>query len=377
MAWLRLGDTAATYPKLLECGEHPEADEDTVDLVFGWFMRVAAQSAQHPHRTDYIVSLATARLLGRTRARTDQLIKFAVFGGLMSECEVDGRRALSLINDPEFVHIKTQDVLDWERQRRDDNGKPELTVPVRFRDGDACRYCGRVVNFLARTGKLAGTYDHRPAGAPGDPERSVVACSSCNSSRKDLPLEIADEQWPLLGPPAVPYYASTTVKWLHGHAALVESLGLDLPPLADPSFRNLKAGTVLRPVDPAPDGVRPAGARPADPAPVRVRPAEPPVKVADGSAADRPPDGLLTAPDRSPTGPAGQRQDARVRTTGRAGRAGSGRDGSGQVGTGLVGAGGDGPGLAGQGQPAQPGGRRRRRGRRGRGQSGEGRGENQ
>jgi hypothetical protein len=350
MAWIRLGDTAATYPKLLEVDEHPDADESSVDEVFGWFIRIAAQSAQHPHRTDYIVTMATARHIGRTRARTDRLIGFASFAGLLEVVEMeDGRTALKLLNDPEFVHIKTGEVLEFEKQRRADNGKPEITTLVRMRDGDACRYCGRVVNFAARTGKLAGTYDHRPPGKPADAERSVVACSSCNATRGDMPLEVADAAVPLLPPPPIPYYSKDTRRWLHGHAPLLAANGLTPPALADATFKNLTPGTVLQHADTAPSCVRSAVAQSADTAPMSVRPA--PVPTA--------PRGAGQAPDRRLTGPGGPRQDASVQATGTPGRDGSGRAGSGGVG----------PGAARSAGPAvpdpAPGRRRSRRGRKG------------
>lgn len=354
MAWIRLGDTAATYPKLLEVDEHPDADESSVDEVFGWFIRIAAQSAQHPHQTDYIVTMATARLLGRTRVRTDRLIGFASFAGLLEVIEVgEGRTALKLLNDPEFVHIKTGEVLDFERQRRIDNGKPEITTLIRLRDGDACRYCGRVVNFLARTGKLAGTYDHRPPGKPADAERSVVACSSCNSSRGDTPLEVADETMPLLSPPEKPYYAKATRKWLTDHAPLLAANGLTPPPLADPTFLNLTPGTVLQHADTAPERVRSAVAQPADTAPQSVRPAPVPSE----------PRALGQGPDRPRSGAGGQRQDAGVQATGTPGRAGTGR-----VGMGREGPSGAGPGAARSAGPLTPDllpkPRRNRRGRK-------------
>jgi len=348
MAWLRLGDTAATYPKLLEVAEHPDADESSVDEVFGWFLRIAAQSAQHPHATDYIVTLATARMIGGTRVRTDRLIGFASFAGLLEVVEVDDRVALKLLNDPEFVHIKTGDVLAFERQRRADNGKPEITTLVRMRDGDSCRYCGRVVDFRARTGKLAGTYDHRPPGKPADPERSVVACSSCNATRQDKPLELADADKPLLPPPALPYWSSATRVWLNNHAPLLAANGLTPPPRAERDFRNLTPGTVLQRPDDAPDtGVRSAVAQAEQEAAPEsgVRPA--PVPAPPGQP-----------PARSLTGQGGARQDPAVHGTGT-----PGRDGSGRVGTGRGAARSAGPDP--NDARGEPTARRTRRGRRG------------
>ncbi len=344
MAWLRLGDTAATYPALLEVSEHPDADESTVDEVFGYFMRVAAQAAQHPHATDYIVAMATAILIAGTRARADRLIGFASFTGLMTVIELDsGRRAIRLLNDPEFVHMKTADVLDFERQRRADNGNPEITVLVRMRDGDACRYCGKVVNFGARTGKLAGTYDHRPPGQPADAERSVVACSSCNASRGKTPLEVADAAMPLLPPPKHPYYSRSTRKWLAAYTALLSENGLTPPPPLAEGCKDLKSGTELRRTDPAPDGVRPVAGAPADPAPHGVRPA------------------TVANPTTSKSGPVRNRQDGGVRATESPGRDGTGRVGSARDGTGAVAAVRSG---APPSTPA-PSARSRRRGRRG------------
>jgi len=349
MAWLRLGDTAATYPKLLECGDHPDADDSTVNLVFGWFLRIAAEAARHPHATDYIVKMATARLIGGGRAATDQLIAFAMFGGLLTVVEIDERPVLRLLNDPEFVHIKTGEVLDFEKQRRSDNGKPEITVLVRVRDGDACRYCGRVVNFLARTGKLAGTYDHRPPGQPADAERSVVACSSCNATRKDLPLDVADELVPLLDPPRRTYYSISTRKWLHGHEALLSANGLEPPALADASFRNLAPGTELQHPETAPTRVRPGVAQPA----TVERPAD------DGRLS-----GARQEPDRPGPSQTGRQGDG-DRETG-TGRAGPGRDGSGRDGTGLDGTGGQARSAEAGPSSSRPRTRRSRRGGRNR-----------
>lgn len=53
---------------------------------------------------------------------------------------------------------------------------------MRWRDGDACRYCGKVVNWADRKGGKGGVYDHVcPASRTWHSE--VVACRSCNSIR--------------------------------------------------------------------------------------------------------------------------------------------------------------------------------------------------
>lgn len=326
MAWIRVSDTAAFYPALLGVAEHDTADERSVNEVFGWWLRLATLSAQH--LTDYVVTYAVVLQVSGTRAEADRLIALAEFAGLLATTTLDGgRRAVTLLNDPEFVHLKTSEEVAWEKKRREDNGNPGVTVLVRLRDGDACRYCGKVVNFRARTGKLAGTYDHRPPGQPADAERSVVACSSCNATRGNAPLEVADALLPLLPVPAEKYYHAGTRDWFQAYAALITEAGLTVPERR-PDQLNLRAGTVLQRPDTAPTtGVRPEAAATPPTSPQVTAPSE---------------------PDRTQVF---SRQEA--------------RDGTGRDGTGRYGPVREGPGQAGTGRDGQVG-ARRRRGRRGR-----------
>lgn len=63
--------------------------------------------------------------------------------------------------------------------------RPDLPPPsdpanpyrvVRERDGDVCRFCGRIVRFGARRGIAAGRFVHVD---PADPQSLVVACAEC------------------------------------------------------------------------------------------------------------------------------------------------------------------------------------------------------
>lgn len=208
MSWLRGGDNAATYPAVMALAAVPGADDRTLNEVFGFVMRCALQSAGH--MTDYYVDLGTAQLLGN--GRHEVLLRQAVKAGLLT---VEGRgktRRWKLIDDPEFIHIRLRDEVEWERRRKRDGANPDLTMPVRLRDGDACRYCVVVVNWRDRRGARGGTYDHLDASARKEttPDRLVVACRACNSS-----LKAADApDRPLLPPPDQPYYSPTTRKVL-------------------------------------------------------------------------------------------------------------------------------------------------------------------
>jgi hypothetical protein len=400
MAWLRLGDNAATYPALLECGEHPDADDDTVDVVFGWFIRVAAQAALHPHVSEYIVSMATARLIAGTRQRLEVRIKFASYGGLVTEIVVDGRPSLRLINDVKFVHLKTQEVLDWEDQQRRDNSNKHVTLLVRIRDGDACRYCQKIVFWADRRGAKGGTYDHRPPGRPASADTSVVACGACNSGRggiakafpkedADAALAAADEVYPLLLVPDEPYFSPASRAWLHKHETILGQYGIVPPPLADPDELPLEPGTPMpgaARATPSGVGAGPAtgkrsGAARATPSGVGAGPATgkrsgaaratppgagagPATAKRSGAARATPPGvgaGPATAevPDLAPI--SRSQQIGSLQNPDTPGRVGSGRVGSR---SGLAGAGGAGTGLAPQ-VPPDGGDGARRRGRRG------------
>jgi hypothetical protein len=335
-------------PRLLAVMEHELADDRTLNEVYGFFARLAGLSAQHT--TDYLVGYGTAWQVGGTRENTDRLIALCVFTGLLVDADArDGHRVYKLLDDPEFWHLKTAEELAWEKQRKEDNGNPHITVLVRLRDGDACRYCAKVVRFLGiRKGKLAGTYDHRPPGQPGSAETSVVSCGSCNAQRGNEPVPLADARLPLLEPPVVPYYHRSTREWLNGHHEILAQYHLTPPPLVDDQL-DVKPGTPAPGADPAPCGVRPATAtRPGGvPTPRRAKPAPP-----DPARPRRPADpGQI--PVRSGSGPVRFPQVTGVLDLDVPGRVGSGRDGS----------------VSGRGAPARsaapPPPARRRRGRRG------------
>ena len=215
MAWGRTGDTAANHPAALAVLEYEEVDDRLLNEVYGFVHRCSTQSAAHT--TDYVINRGTAiQMAGMSRASV--LIDVAIFAGLMTEVEVmvngKPRKAYKIIDDPEFIHLRTREEIEFERQRKTDNANPALIVPVRLRDGDACRYCGLVVSFApgVRKGRLAGTYDHRQPGKAATVDTYVVACGACNSARSDHPN--ADETIPLLPAPIKPYYNKHTIAWI-------------------------------------------------------------------------------------------------------------------------------------------------------------------
>lgn len=414
MAWLKAGDTAAMDERVLNIAALEGADERSMNEVFGFVMRMFLQAAQQ--ETDYRVSMGTAMALS---PRYEALLEQAARTGLLRVVVEEGLRVIYLVADAEFMHVRSREELEWERLRRADVANPQLTVPVRLRDGDACRYCGCVVSFGMRKGGRSGTYDHLKAGRPAQTEHElVVACRSCNSGRREAAGN-RDKLYPLLPPPPEGglYFAKSTITWLESHGTILAQLGLSLPKRPR-GAKELKPGAQTRSdVEPRP-GATPAiddaaTAAPAPsgdqrPAPSSTRPADaaPPtggdqraVSAQEGDAgsdqsghqrADHSP--VPSAPATSPTGQGTRAEEGQHERTADAGpiqvasqrtsipattstnsasadSADPQAEGSGYPGTGRDGSGRDGtdrdePARAG-GPPGQGSGvRRKKRGRR-------------
>lgn len=239
MPWGRIGDTAAHHPIALAVLEHEDADERIVNELFGFIMRCAVQSAAH--LTDYVINRGTAVSIAGV-SRANELLNFGLYAGYLVEVEtIDeesrSRKAYKIVEDPEFIHLRTKAEVEWERQRRNDAARPELVIPVRLRDGDGCRYCGKVVRWGAQNSAIGGTYDHRVAGKQAKDENDMfVSCRGCNSGRKNN--ETADVDYPRLPVPSRAFFSESTVNWLKDHD-YVKRLRIKVP---KPSSRALQPG---------------------------------------------------------------------------------------------------------------------------------------
>lgn len=415
MAWLRAGDTAAMDERVLGVAELMDADERSVNEVFGFVMRLFLQAAQQG--TDYRISMGTAMVLS---PRYQQLLEQAARAGLLSMVEEEGRKVIQLVADPEFLHMRTREEIAWENERKADTSDLSLVIPVRVRDGDACRYCGKVVSFGMRRGNRAGTYDHL---IPGQRARSidelVVACKGCNSGRGDGEGD-RGPRYSLLPPPSEQqrYYASTTIEWFKDQGTVFTDLGLTIPKRSR-GAKDRKPGAQTRPdakplegpatteraehAATAPSGeqrsasqTRPTDAAPASSGDQRVgtargsaaghdqherqdpaRPSEASADAAPHTSGDQRADHpSAVRAERLPRAevasqveqmPDMTRHDATSRTLLEAEGPGSGSPGSGRDGSGRAGTARDGTEREAAGQAAPGAGRRRKRGRRRRG----------
>ena len=210
MAWLRAGDTIATHPIVLAVLEHLEADDRDVNEVFGFVMRCALQSAANDG--DYVISYGTAITIAGTKAGADRLLELAEYAGYVTRAEtLEGRPAFKLHEDPDFIHLRSKEEIDFERQRDRDRKDQGLTFPVWLRDGDACRYCRRIVSWTDKKSRRRGTFDHLIPGEAATHDTYVVACKGCNGALADMSFEERSKH--LLPAPAQPHFSREGVKY--------------------------------------------------------------------------------------------------------------------------------------------------------------------
>lgn len=229
MAWLRVGDTFATDRRVLALND--PAAPLMGPACRGFFLELAALSASGS--TDYVITRGHINLAGGPAAQL--LLKRCVRAGLIHP--LDGRgadRRWKLIDDaPELIHIRLAAAVAWEKQQKADTQNTEFQGVVWLRDGDACRWCGRVVqpndNFSAR-GK---SIDHLQAGQKASgPHDLVVACKGCNGRRGKEWLDARDDEalradytarWQLRPPPSPLIFVRSTVDRLADRGLVVPS----------------------------------------------------------------------------------------------------------------------------------------------------------
>ncbi len=211
MPWLKVSDTAAQHRIVWRALEIPGASMQSMWSLFGQVLALAVEAAAF--KTDYVVERGSILKFTGTPDAAQKFIADATFCGyLTGEVPLDdGRIAYRLVEDEDLFHMRLREEIDWENRRRNDTRNGALIVPIRARDGDACRWCGNVVYWGNQKGGRGATYDHLNPGVPAEtPEDMVVACRSCNSSRKDNAGWAVD----LLPAPSAPYFSAKSAAWL-------------------------------------------------------------------------------------------------------------------------------------------------------------------
>ena len=211
MPWLKVSDTAAQHRIVWRALEIPGASMQSMWSLFGQVLALAVEAAAF--KTDYVVERGSILKFTGSPDAADKFIADATFCGYLTDQVPleDGRIAYKLVDDEDLFHMRLREEIDWENRRRNDTRNGALIVPIRARDGDACRWCGHVVYWGNQKGGRGATYDHLNPGVPAEtPEDMVVACRSCNSSRKDNAGWAVD----LLPAPKTPYFSAKSAAWL-------------------------------------------------------------------------------------------------------------------------------------------------------------------
>lgn len=312
MPWLRVSDSAGNNPIVLEPLTDP-APPPAMDVslwantIMGVVTRAATSAAGY--NRSYVVSDATVAQIAGPQWRT--VAEAAERAGYWTRVE----QGWQLIEDSDHLfHIRRGEEIDWEKARKADTANSRLTAPVRWRDGDGCRYCGVIVIWGDMKSARGGTYDHRvPGRAALTHEDLRVACRGCNSSRGNNPS--ADDVLPPLPPPVEPHYGPKTVAFLKERGFNVHESAPARPgDQPDPAPRDPGAASLETP-------------RPSDPEAIGITPAPP----SDRAAGATPQATTLLPVDAGSVDPANRRA-TESRSPGRdghTGRIGKGRSGSG------------------------------------------------
>ncbi|MCQ9367357.1 hypothetical protein NQ036_03730 [Brevibacterium sp. 91QC2O2] len=213
MSWARFGDTSANHPVVNRALALADADERIANELFGFVARCALESTAH--NIEYKIPKGTALAFGGSPTRARLLIDAAIACGYWSVPADPEADYYELLQDDDFIHLVPYEEREWAKQQKRDRNKYQIVVPVRLRDGDGCRYCGRVVQWGSNNSAMAGTYDHLVPGVEAETISDlVVACQSCNGKFGDMPAE--DKAIHLMPVPLSPYLSESTVTWLRG-----------------------------------------------------------------------------------------------------------------------------------------------------------------
>ena len=239
MPWLKVSDTAAQHRIVWRALEIPGASMQSMWSLFGQVLALAVEAAAF--KTDYVVERGSILKFTGSPDAADKFIADAMFCGYLTDQVPleDGRIAYKLVDDEDLFHMRLREEIDWENRRRNDTRNGALIVPIRARDGDACRWCGNVVYWGNQKGGRGATYDHLNPGVPAEtPEDMVVACRSCNSSRKDNAGWAVD----LLPAPKTPYFSTKSAAWLTENGVPTKASA----PSAKPVGRSVVATSQVR-----------------------------------------------------------------------------------------------------------------------------------
>lgn len=176
MTWFKVDDKLHAHPKWWALSPNAKA------------LWTTAGSWCSSYKTDGIVLAGQIAMLapqvGLSPARTKAAAAELVEAGMWTT-EPAG---WAFHNWTDFNPLRAQQDKEAaiEKERKKIQNDQDLKATIRLRDRDLCRYCGVRVNFAARTGHLAGRYDHVVPVTKGGKTTidNVVVCCNFDNLRK-------------------------------------------------------------------------------------------------------------------------------------------------------------------------------------------------
>lgn len=228
MAWLRLGDNIVTHPYMSKILESSELSHQLKNEVFGVFSQLSSVSAAH--LTDAWVEMGMIAQIAP--GRESIILDVLVDAGLAERVKTEDKKwkIRLVLDDEEFVHARKRDEVLIDRRRSADKRRDDLMIPVRVRDGDECRWCGRTVSWGNRSGARGATIDSLSGHKDSTINTLVVACRGCNSKRHEGGVHLD-----LREAPGNPYYTDHTIelvndnKWAQEQGIHIEPRQTRLP----------------------------------------------------------------------------------------------------------------------------------------------------
>lgn len=220
MPWLRIGDETLTHPAMFKLLRACNGDIGLRNESYGALVLMASVSAQQC--TDYVVDPGLVAMIAP--GRFPKIMEVLEAAGLVSTVKDDeGYEMWKIAEIDELLHMRLKIEVDLDRRRKNDGRRPDLMIPVKIRDGDHCRWCGRTVKWGDQKSGRGATIDSLNGHVDSTVDTLVVACRKCNSKRG------GGEELTLRPAPESPYYTQKSAdfinasQWAQDHGVVVEA----------------------------------------------------------------------------------------------------------------------------------------------------------
>lgn len=179
MSWARFDDQYSDHPKIVEAGPMAEL-LDVRGIIYSARMQ-----------TDGLITAASLRQISRDIPRVRERVRKLIEVERWEEAPGGGWMIHDFL-EFNFSRAEREEKRGYDNRRMALNRDKELTAAIKARDGNNCRYCGRVVSWSDRRSPAGATYDHIVPRGPNTLDNVVVSCRQCNLHKGARTPEAAD-----------------------------------------------------------------------------------------------------------------------------------------------------------------------------------------